>query len=59
MIKIVLPAVSVEDAIAVRDRIRELILIEGETASIVNSGVSIATNDPVRVCMELERDGFF
>lgn len=59
MIKIVIPAMSVEDAIAVRDRIRDLILIEGETAFIGDTGVVISTKDPVRVCIELKRDGFF
>lgn len=59
MIKIVIPVSNVDDAIAVRDRIRGIILIEGETASIVDTGVAISTKDPVRVCMELERDGFF
>lgn len=59
MIKIIIPAQNVEEAIAVRDRIKGLILQKGETAVIVDGGVAITTDNPVRVCQELESDGFF
>lgn len=59
MIKITLPAYTVDDAIAVRDRVKGLILITGETAVIVNGGVTICTDDPLRVCKELSEEGFF
>jgi hypothetical protein len=59
MITITIPAADVEDAIAVRDRIRGLILVKGETAVIVNGGVAIRTENPVRVCLELQAEGFF
>ncbi len=59
MITITIPAADVEDAIAVRDRIKGLILVQGETAVIVNGGVAIRTENPVRVCLELQAEGFF
>ena len=68
MITITIPALG--DAIAVRDRIRDLILVKGETAVIVTGdvaircpypavGVAIRTENPVRVCLELQAEGFF
>lgn len=59
MITIIIPAHSVEEAVAVRDRIKGLILVAGETATIADGGVAVRTDDPVRVCQELEKDGFF
>lgn len=59
MIKIIIPAFDVDDAIDVRDRIQGLILQEDETAVIVNGGVAITTDNPVRVCLELQGEGFF
>ena len=59
MITITIPATDVEDAIAARDRIRGLILVQGETAVIANGGVAIRTENPVRVCLELQAEGFF
>lgn len=59
MIKIIIPAFDVDDAIDVRDRIQGSILVKGETAVIVNGGVAITTDNPVRVCLELQADGFF
>lgn len=59
MIQIILPAHSVEAAVAIRDRIQGLILTKDETAAIVNGGVAVSTEDPVRVCQELQKDGFF
>jgi hypothetical protein len=58
MIKIIIPAADIDDAVAVRDRIRDLVLISGETAYIGFGGVVITTANPVRVCTELEADGF-
>lgn len=58
MIKIILPAVDVKDAIAVRDLIKGVILQDNETAVIVNGGVAITTDNPVRVCLELQAEGF-
>ena len=59
MITITIPAFDVDDAVEVRDRIKGLILVEGETATIVNGGVAIRTENPVRVCLELQAEGFF
>ena len=59
MITITVPVSGLEDAIEIRDRIKGLILIENETAVIVNGGVAIRTEDPVRVCLELQGEGFF
>ena len=59
MITITVPVSGLEDAIAIRDRIKGLILVPGETAVIVNGGVAIRTENPVRVCLELQGEGFF
>lgn len=59
MITITIPAMDVEDAVEIRDRIKGLILVPGETAVIVNGGVAIRTENPVRVCLELQGEGFF
>ncbi len=59
MIKIIVPAATVEEAIAVRDRIQGCILVRGERAQITDGGVEITTDNPVRVCLELQGDGFF
>lgn len=59
MIKIIIPAFDVDDAIEVRDRIKGSILVKGETAVIGDGGVVITTDNPVRVCLELQGDGFF
>jgi hypothetical protein len=59
MIKIILPAANVEEAIAIRDRIKGIILVRGETAQITDGGVAITTANPTRVCLELQGDGFF
>jgi hypothetical protein len=58
MITITIPAADLEDAIAVRDRIKGLILQGKETAVIVNGGVAVRTEDPVRVCLDLQAEGF-
>ena len=58
MIKIIIPAATVDSAIAIRDRVRGIILQDRETASIVDGGVAITTENPVRVCLELQADGF-
>jgi hypothetical protein len=57
MIKIILPITDLNEAIDVRDRVKKSLLVEGETARIGDGGVVISTNDPVRVCMELEATG--
>jgi hypothetical protein len=58
MIKITIPAVSVREAVDIRDRIQSVILVKGETAVIGDGGVVITTDNPVRVCLELQGDGF-
>lgn len=61
MITIIVPAFDVDDAVEIRDRIKGLILRVDSTDSavIVNGGVAIRTEDPVRVCLELQAEGFF
>jgi hypothetical protein len=59
MIKIILPAYDLEQAIEIRDRIRGIVLRDSERVTITDGGVQISTNDPVRVCKELQSDGFF
>lgn len=59
MIKIIVPTDTVRESVEVRDRIRGLILVEGEKADITDGGVVIVTDNPVRVCLELQGDGFF
>jgi hypothetical protein len=59
VIRIVIPTVTVAEAIAVRDRIRGLILQGDDRASIVDGGVAVSTRDPLRVVRELAEDGFF
>jgi hypothetical protein len=59
VIRIVIPAVTVAEAVAVRDRIRGLILQDDDRASIVDGGVAVSTRDPLRVVRELAEDGFF
>ena len=58
MIKIIIPAATVDSAIAIRNRVRDIILQDNETVSIVDGGVAITTENPVRVCLELQADGF-
>jgi hypothetical protein len=58
MIKIILPVQNIDEAVAIRDRIQGQILVVNETAYIGDGGVVIVTDDPVRVCSELEADGF-
>jgi hypothetical protein len=58
VIKIIIPAATVDSAIAIRNRVRDIILQDNETASIVDGGVAITTENPVRVCLELQADGF-
>jgi len=50
--------VSVREAVDIRDRIQGVILVKGETAVIGDGGVVITTDNPVRVCLELQGDGF-
>ncbi len=59
MIKITVPAHTLEHAIDIRDRINGIILVEGERCQIAEGGVEIYTDNPVRVCLELQGDGFF
>lgn len=61
MITIILPAQDVEHARELRDMIRGVILPVGSTDSavIVDRGVAIRTENPVRVCLELQAEGFF
>ena len=59
MIKIIVPALNVREAVDIRDRIQGCILVKGETAVIGDGGVVITTDNPVRVCLELQGDGFF
>lgn len=59
MIKIIVPAYDLDEAIEIRDRIQGIILVKGERAQIVDGGVEITTDNPVRVCLELQGDGFF
>lgn len=58
MVKILIPAVTVEEAIAMRDRIKGLILQDDDQAMIADYGVAINTRNPVRVCLELQAEGF-
>lgn len=58
MIKIILPAYDLDQAIEIRDRVCGLVLRD-ERVTITDGGVQITTNDPVRVCKELQSDGFF
>jgi hypothetical protein len=58
VITITIPATDLNDAIAVRDRIRGLILRDSDTAVIVTGGVAVRTEDPVRVCLDLQAEGF-
>jgi hypothetical protein len=58
MIKIVLPANTVDAAVAVRDRVQDLIAQGTDRVYIGNHGVVIETDQPVRVIKELEEDGF-
>ena len=60
MITIILPAQDVDDAVELRDRIRGIILRVDSTDSavIVNGGVAIRTEDPVRVIKDLDSEGF-
>ena len=58
MIKIIIPAATVDSAIAIRNRVRDIILQDNETVSIGDGGVAITTENPVRVCLELQADGF-
>lgn len=58
MIKITLPAPTVDDAIEIRDRIRGLILEGTDRVSMVDGGVMISTEDPLRVMRDLAEDGF-
>ena len=61
MITIILPAQDVEHAVELRDRIKGLILRVDSTDSavIVNGGVAVRTEDPVRVIQDLDNEGFF
>ena len=58
MIKIIIPAASVEDAIAIRDRIRGCVLQDDDTVSVTNGGVVITTKYPLRLMEDLADDGF-
>jgi hypothetical protein len=58
MIKIVLPANTVDAAVAVRDRVQGLIVQGTDRVYIGDGGVVIETDQPVRVIKELEDDGF-
>ncbi len=58
MIKIVLPANTVDAAVAVRDRVQGLIAEGTDRVYIGDHGVVIETDQPVRVIKELEQDGF-
>lgn len=58
-ITITVPAFDVDDAVEIRDRIKGLILVQDETAVIVNGGVAIRTTDLVRVVNDLSNEGFF
>jgi hypothetical protein len=57
-IKMILPAVSVADAVAMRDRIKGLILEKGEDCFMTDGGVAIVTENPARVSLELMAEGF-
>lgn len=59
MIKITVPAENLKHAIDIRDRIKGIILVEGERCQITDGGVEVYTDNPVRVCLELQGDGFF
>ena len=61
MITIIVPAQDVEHAVEIRDRIQGLILRVDSTDSavIVNGGVAVRTEDPVRVIQDLDSEGFF
>lgn len=56
-IRMTIPAVSILDAIAMRDRIKGVILQGDETAVIADGGVLITTGDPARVSLELMAEG--
>ena len=60
MITITLPAYDIEDAINLRDRIRGIVLHvkSKDSASIVDGGVAIRTEDPARIIKTLEEEGF-
>ena len=60
MITITIPAQNIEHAVELRDRIRGIILRVDSTDSavIVNGGVAIRTEDPVRVIKDLDSEGF-
>jgi hypothetical protein len=57
-VTITIPVNHLESAIAIRDRIRGLILVKGESASITTGGVAIKTDNPARVSLELMAEGF-
>jgi hypothetical protein len=59
MIKIILPALTVDDAIGIRDRIKGLILEGTDRVALVDGGVMVMTEDPVRTVRDLSEDGFF
>lgn len=58
MVKIILPAPTVDDAIVIRDRIHMLILEGTDRVAMVDGGVMISTEDPLRVVRDLTKDGF-
>lgn len=59
MIKITVPVTEFYDALDLRDRIRDSdILTADDRALLGEGGVIIYTANPVRVCRELEAEGF-
>jgi hypothetical protein len=58
MIKIVLPATDVDQAVVIRDRVRGTVLEVTDRAYIGTGGVWIETADPVRVVRDLAYEGF-
>lgn len=59
MIKIIIPASTIHEAISIRDRVRGIVVQEDEQCYISDGGVTIVTPDPVRVCLELQAEGFY
>ena len=58
MVTIKLRYTDLELAMLALERIRGSILTEKDSAIIADGGVEIFTPNPVRVCQELEADGF-
>jgi hypothetical protein len=59
MIKITVPVTEFYQALELRDRIRDSdILTADDRAQLGEGGVIIYTSNPVRVCRELEAEGF-